>query len=218
MKEVAAVLPGVIEELSEKGESYFGFSLPVSAHIFTGLYASNAFVDHQMEMYFAIEKLSQDPSLLRVIVAHEMIHSYHYHLLGHAGIDWQAIDWSDVRNSLYLEGVATYLSEKLVPGHPQHVYFSYEDEGEDWLDFCKQNHKKIAAAFLADLDSENVNMEKEWLRLSGGQHFGYNRLGYYLGTTLVRDLLEELQEEEMLKMLAEKDVAGEVDRWLRQWG
>lgn len=72
-----------------------------------------------------------DSELLEIIIAYEMIHSYHYHILGYAGIDWRSIDWLDARNSIYLKGVATYLSQKLVPVHPQSVYFSYDRSGEE---------------------------------------------------------------------------------------
>lgn len=216
IEKINEILPEVIEKVATKGESYFGFSLDVSIHIFVGLYASNAFVDHRAEIYLAVEKLPLDSELLEIIIAHEMVHSYHYHILGRGGIEWKAIDWLDARNSVYLEGVATYFSQKLVQGHPQSVYYSYDRSGEEWLTFCNNNYSKIASAFLADAEGHSNNMEREWLRLSGGEHFGYNRLGYFLGTLFVSDLCKELPESKVLELLAEDRVSMEMNHWLQK--
>ncbi|GGB34387.1 hypothetical protein GCM10011409_09830 [Lentibacillus populi] len=215
LQEIAKLLPGVIKNVAGKGKDYFGFSLDVPVHIFVGLYASNAFVDHKTEIYFAVEKLHQDPKLLEVIVAHEFVHSYHYHILGRAGIDWNAINWLDVRISMYLEGIATYFSEKLVPGNPKSVYFSYDEKGEDWFSFCQENYMKLVEAFKDELENGSVNMEQEWFRLSGGKQFGYSRLGYYLGTSFVRDLCKRLTASEALTLLANGDITNSVDNWFK---
>lgn len=213
LEKVIKMLPHVIEKVAAKGERHFGFSINVPVHIFVGIYGSNAFVDHQAEIYLAVEKLPSDPGLLEIIVAHEMVHSYHYHLLGNAGIDWNSIDWLDARNSMYLEGVATSISEKLVPGYSKSVYFSYDEQGEEWLSFCHDNHLRLADAFLIDFKNGSVNMEREWFRLSGGQQFGYSRIGYYLGTVFVTDLCRKLSEREILTLLAKGSVSKAVDCW-----
>ena len=43
--------------------------------------------------------------------------------------------------------------------------------------------------------------EKEWFRLSGGGYFGYNRLGYLLGTDYVENLVGKIGEEECADIL-----------------
>ncbi|MEN1970176.1 aminopeptidase [Lentibacillus sp. N15] len=216
LKKVNRLLPSVIDKVVTKGESFFGFSLNVPAHILVGLYASNAFVDHQTEVYFAIEKLQPDPELLEIIVAHEIIHSYHYHILDRAGINWNIIDWSDVRNSMYLEGIATYFSQKLVPGYPQSYYFSYDKNGKDWLSYCQNHQLIIAEAFLADLDNQPNEMEREWFRLSGGQRLGYNRLGYFLGTAFVHNLCNKLSDHEIFTLLAQNKASIAVNKWFQK--
>lgn len=216
MEEIRQVLPSIVEKVAAKGQSYFGFSLDIPIHLFVGLYASNAFVDHQAHMYLAIEKLPVDKELLEIIITHEMIHSYHYHVLGYEGIDWNAINWQDARNSMYLEGVATYLSQKLVPGHPKSRYFSYDYDGEKWLSYCKSNREKIASTLLNDLKRQTKNLEREWLRLSGGEHFGYNRLGYFLGTEFVTSLCKRIPEAKVLRLLASDEVSTEMDYWLKE--
>lgn len=100
IKRIRKMLPEVIKKVVERCQAYFGFSIDIPIHIFAGLYASNAFVDHHSAIYLAIEKLHADSVLLEVILTHEMVHSYHNHLLDQAGIDWLSINWDDVRNSI----------------------------------------------------------------------------------------------------------------------
>lgn len=128
------------------------------------------------------------------------------------------MNWKDCAASIYLEGVATYFSQKLVPGHKESVYFSYDEDGEEWLAYCKAHRSEIAQVFLKDMEEETEGMEKEWLRLSGGQRLRFNRLGYFLGTAFVQDLRGRFSESDVLLLLAQGDVSEEVERWLRsQW-
>ncbi|HEU5139408.1 MAG TPA: aminopeptidase [Bacillales bacterium] len=216
LKEVAALLPDAIQKAADKAESYFGFAIDVPVHIFVGVYASNAFVDHQAEIYLAVEKLDPDPELLQILIAHEMVHSYHYHVLDRAGIDWESVDWMSGQVSMYLEGVATYLSEQLIPGYPRGYYFSYDKNGADWLAFAENHLSEMAYAFEADLNDDSTNVLREWFRLSGGSRFGYSRLGYFLGTRFVSDLCLQMGEEQVLALLANGDVEEEVIKWINQ--
>lgn len=214
IKKVRALLPDVIEKATAKCETYFGFSIDIPVHLFIGLYASNAFVDHHSAIYLAIEKLYPDPALLEVIFTHEIIHSYHNHILDHAGIEWTAIDWADVRNSIYREGIATYFSQIIATGHSESVYYTYDYHGGASLEFYKMHFKKIVKTFLTDFENKTIDMEREWLRLSGGEHFGHNRMGYFLGTAFVTDLCKTLPDSDVLVLLAENEVTTEIDRWI----
>src|SRR5699024_10388420 len=49
LKKVAALLPDVIQKAERRMKAYFGFHIDACVHIFTGIYASNAFVDHSMD-------------------------------------------------------------------------------------------------------------------------------------------------------------------------
>lgn len=81
---------------------------------------------------------------------------------------------------MYREGVATYLSKQIVKDLNESVYYSYDDDGERWLQYCIENEEQIKKRFLKDyIEGWTFEKEKEWFRLSGGQYFGYNRLGYF---------------------------------------
>lgn len=215
IKAISRLMPGTIEDIKEITETYFGFPIDVPVHLFVGLYATNAFVDHRSHIYFALEQLTPDPGLLKVVTAHEFIHSYHYHILEKAGIEWSAVDWRSGCPSIYLEGVATFLSRKLVPGHHESVYYSYNRQGEDWLSFCKSHRSEIARILLRDLQQVSPSIDKEWLKMSGGSFFGFNRLGYFLGTEFVSNLFDQMTEVEMLHLLAGGDLKNKMMEWLR---
>jgi len=214
IKRIRKLLPGVIEKVAERCSAYFGFSIDVPIHIFIGLYASNAFVDHHSSIYLAAEKLHPDSVLLEIILTHEMVHSYHNHILDQAGIDWLSIDWDDVRNSIYREGIATYFSQLISPGHKESIYYSYDYNGDAWLSFCKGHIKEISKSFIADIENEATNMEQEWLRLSGGRHFVYNRLGYFLGSAFVHHLCKNMPETDVLTLLINNKVCAAFDSWI----
>lgn len=214
IKRIRNLLPEVIEKVVERCQAYFGFSIDVPIHIFVGLYASNAFVDHHSAIYLAVEKLHPDSVLLEVILTHEMVHSYHNHLLDQAGIDWLSIDWNDIQNSIYREGIATYFSQLISPGHKESIYYSYDYNGDAWLSFCKNHIMEISESFIIDIKNKATNMEQEWLRLSGGKHFGYNRLGYFLGTAFVHNLCKKMPEAEVLALLANNKASAAFDSWI----
>ncbi|HET7616537.1 MAG TPA: hypothetical protein VFK27_06195 [Bacillales bacterium] len=214
MKTVLRILPEVISTAVAKAEDHFGFSIDAGIHLFVGIYASNAFVDHRGEIYFAIEQLPADRGMLEIIAVHEIIHSYHYRLLSEAGMKWQKENWDDGYALMYLEGVATEFSEQLVPGYPACCYYTYDYDGESWLDFCKSNEAEILRAFFGDAKEHHVNMTREWFRFSGGARFGQPRLGYYVGKLFVRHLRKSRTERETLQLLAYEDLRKSFREWL----
>lgn len=61
-----------------------------------------------------------------------------------------------------------------------------------------------------------MHLEREWLSLSGGEHFGYSRLGYFLGTEFVVSLCKRVPEANVLRLLAKDEVSTEMDYWLKE--
>lgn len=117
-KLVAERLPAIIEEVMGRAVAYFGFDPELEFFLLVGGFGSNAYVDLKKGVYFAVEKLSANPDHLRVIVAHEIGHLYHLRLLAQAGIDWSKVRWDGLAQTNW-EGVATYISQQLVPGQPE---------------------------------------------------------------------------------------------------
>ncbi|KEO81662.1 hypothetical protein EL26_19520 [Tumebacillus flagellatus] len=217
MRRVIAQLPAILEECAEAMSLYLNVEFAVDATMLVGAYGSNAWVSHSRKLYFAVEKLSDDPQHLRAIVTHELGHAFHFHMLAQAGMDWSKIKW-DGHTSLYFEGIATYLTLRLVPGLADWEYFSYGEEygGEPWLNFCRAHEAEIRQRFTDDLPAYTFESEREWFRLSGGRHFGHIRLGYYLGTEFVKALTKTHTLHETMTFWAREELPPKVHTWLER--
>ncbi|WP_226606962.1 DUF5700 domain-containing putative Zn-dependent protease [Bacillus cereus] len=214
---ISETLSSVIQEVCEDYCIQFGFNISLTIHMFVGGFGSNAFVEREIigDIFFAAEKLSPDLNHLRVIAAHEIGHIYHNVMLQNNGMDWTRAEWTDASVSLYREGVATYLSKKIVKDLNESVYYSYNSEGDPWLQYYKENEEKIKKRFLQDyVEGWTDEKEKEWFRLSGGSYFGYNRLGYFLGTALVTYFVQAFGENEALTFWNKHNLKSSVMGWL----
>ncbi|WP_367888620.1 DUF5700 domain-containing putative Zn-dependent protease [Bacillus wiedmannii] len=214
---ISETLPRIIQEVSKSYYIQFGFNIDLTYHIFVGGFGSNAFVEREIigDIFFAAEKLSPDSNHLRVIVAHEIGHIYHNVMLQNDGIDWGKAEWADATVNLYREGVATYLSKQIMKGLNESVYYSYNNDGERWLQCYIENEKQIKNRFLEDyIEGWTFEKEKEWFRLSGGQYFGYNRLGYFLGTAFVEYVVQTLGESEVFTFWNKHNLKSSVINWL----
>ena len=209
IRTISEYLPKIIEVMESEFNKKYNLALNLSYKLIVGTFGSNAFVtrNNKREIYFAVEKLSPEENHLKVIVAHELGHVAHFSFATNKGMDWTNVDWMNGLTTLYTEGAATYLSKKIVPGLNESVYYSYDDNGDPWLTCFKENKSKIKNRFLEDvLSGWNMEKEREWFRLSGGSYFGFNRLGYFLGTDYVENLVKKLGEEAALTFWNGNDV------------
>ncbi|MCP1164039.1 MULTISPECIES: aminopeptidase [Bacillus] len=214
---IAETLPSIIQEITNEYHNKYNFDVNMKFHLFVGGFGSNAFVEREIigDIFFAAEKLSPDVNHLRVIVAHEIGHIYHNVKLQNDGIDWSKAEWADATVSLYREGVATYLSKQIMKGLNESVYYSYNDDGEHWLQCYIENEEHIKKRFLEDyIEGWTLEKEKEWFWLSGGQYFGYNRLGYFLGTAYLEYVVQALGESEAFTFWNKHDLKSSVMDWL----
>ncbi|MEE6182440.1 aminopeptidase [Bacillus pretiosus] len=214
---IAETLPIIIQEITNEYHNNYNFDVNMKFHLFVGAFGSNAFVEREIigDIFFAAEKLSPDVNHLRVIVAHEIGHIYHNVMLQNDGMDWTKAEWTDAAVTLYREGVATYLSKQIIKGVNESVYYSYNNDGERWLQCYIENEKQIKNRFLEDyIEGWTFEKEKEWFRLSGGQYFGYNRIGYFLGTAFVEDVVQALGESEAFIFWNKYNLKSSVMDWL----
>ncbi|MGG0009929.1 aminopeptidase [Bacillus tropicus] len=214
---ITKTLPIIIQEITNEYSNKYHFDVNMKFHIFVGGFGSNAFVEREIigDIFFAAEKLSPDSNHLRVIVAHEIGHIYHNIMLQNDGMDWEKAEWADAAVNLYREGVATYFSKQIMKGLDESVYYSYDNDGERCLQYYIENEEQIKKRFLEDyIEGWTFEKEKEWFRLSGGQYFGYNRLGYFLGTTFVECVAQTLGESEGFTFWNRHNLKRGVMDWL----
>ncbi|MGE7921254.1 DUF5700 domain-containing putative Zn-dependent protease [Viridibacillus sp. NPDC093762] len=150
MKRVAKFLPSIIQDVYEQMSTMLGIQMDLRVKILVGGFGSNAYVTHDGTIHFAIETITDEPKHLRVLVAHEMAHSFHFTKLKMDGFDFSKMAW-DGYTSLYLEGIATFLSEFLNPELPESVYLSFDDKSEEWINYFHKNYADIIFSLEEDL-------------------------------------------------------------------
>ena len=219
MKDIEIIskrLPATIKKICDAYARLFHFEVPITFHLFVGGFGSNAFIDRKLvgDVYFAAEKLSIHPDHLSVIVAHEIGHAYHRVFSDKNSIDWNAVKWTSGEISLFLEGVATYLSKKIVKNVNETTYYSYDDSGLTTLNFYRSKKNTIKKIFFDDCLVWDHSKLKEWFTLSGGSYYNKTRLGYYLGTDFVESLAKSIGDEKVILAWKERNFEDTLHSWL----
>ncbi|PLT29850.1 hypothetical protein [Peribacillus deserti] len=120
MKRSANLLPSIIRDVYEQMSELMGCQMNVKCRILVGGFGLNAYVTHDGTLHFAVESLTDELEPLKVLVAHEMAHAYHFEMLRREGFEFSKLAW-DGYTSLYLEGVAALVSEIINPGLSESV-------------------------------------------------------------------------------------------------
>ncbi|WKA55591.1 DUF5700 domain-containing putative Zn-dependent protease [Planococcus shixiaomingii] len=217
IEQVHQQMPLIVQETANTYREMYGLNFPVQVNLLVGGFGSNAYT-HRMfipDISFAMEKLSPNPEHLKVIVAHEFGHAAQNILSNQAGIDWEVVEWTNPFIWLNQEGAATHFSRKIVKGVNPSVYFSYEDGGENWLNFAKANEREIIKAFAKDVEELSPQaLFKEWFSINGGATFGHSRLAYFIGDRFVQEQIERLGEIEAIVAWKDANYKEEVAAWV----
>ncbi|QOR64958.1 hypothetical protein IM538_14020 [Cytobacillus suaedae] len=219
IKKVHENIVPIIREIADEYNRIYQVSYPIEVNLIVGGFGSNAYSHRQIipNITFALEKLSSETDHLRTIVAHEFGHAAHNILSNKARTDWKQVQWTSPLIWLYQEGVATHFSRMIATNLRPSIYFSFNDEGEDWLAFCESNKEKIKKAFVKDLTVENLQtLFREWFSINGGNRFGYSRLAYFLGDMLFQDLIRMKGERDAIISWKEQGFEEEIKSWLNQ--
>ena len=217
MKRVAKLLPSILNDVYEEMSNLLGIQPDLRVNILVGAFGSNAYVTHDGSLHFCIEAISDNLNHLKVLVAHEMAHAFHYELLYMKGFDFSKIKL-DGYASIYLEGVATYISEIVNQNLPKHIYLSFDDSGKEWINFFEDQYAEIILSLIEDLKVWSIKEEREWFRLSGGERYGYNRLGYLVGKQFINDIVKKNRLESTCTLWCENDIKLIIDEWLINQG
>lgn len=140
-------------------------------------------------LVFAADTLLLEHAKLDIVVPHELFHLYHAQ---HAGIRNDGVmPDAEITLPLFEEGLATYVSGELSPGHTDGELLLEEE-----LDAIPASRlPEIARRFLADarskaIDPEHPEIFKRWFNAapSSYQQGLPNRSGYWVGLQLIRHL------------------------------
>lgn len=221
IKEVHENILSIIPEIAGAYKNKYNLSFPVDINLIVGGFGSNAYTYRQIipNITFALEKLSPNPDHLRVIVAHEFGHLAQNIMTDDAGMDWLKSQWTHPLIWLYREGIATHLSRQIADNIHPSVYFSYNDEGVQWLTFAQANMIRIKQAFTEDFKAlTSEKLFHEWFSINGGNRFGYSRLAYFLGDQFVLEYMEKHGELAAIIAWREERFEAIIAQWLSQEG
>lgn len=210
------IIPIISEIICEYMKTYHVL-YPIEVNLIIGGFGSNAYTHRQIipNITFALEKLSPDREHLMVIVAHEVGHATHNILTNETICDWNNVQWDSPLIWLYQEGAAIHFSRKIVPGLHPSLYFSFNNNGYDWMEFCELNKQDIKNAFAKDMYSHDTHsLFREWFSINGGSRFGYSRLAYFLGDLLFQHLIYVKGEINAITAWKELSFIEEVEEWL----
>lgn len=209
----------VIEEVQKEYSHLFQVEFPIDINLIVGGFGSNAYT-HRMiipDITFALERLSPEPDHLRTIVAHEFGHAAQNILTDQAGMDWSKMNWTSPLIWLNQEGAATHFSRRTAANIKPSIYFSYNNEGDEWLQFANAHKREIKRAFAEDYAQLPPDMLfREWFSINGGQKFGHSRLAYFLGDMFFQGQIERLGEIPAILAWKEPDFEGQVKAWLNE--
>ncbi|MGH8158935.1 MAG: hypothetical protein ACREPQ_12505 [Rhodanobacter sp.] len=138
---------------------------------------------------FAVDSLLLEQAKLDIVVPHELFHLYHAQ---HAGIRNDGVmPGMDLTLPLFEEGLATYVSAQLSPGHTDGELLLQDDLGE----IPASRLPTIARRFLDDasykaIDPAHPEAFRRWFNAAATpyQRDLPNRTGYWLGLQLIRHL------------------------------
>lgn len=200
--ETKKLIPQVLNKLSKVIKSRG--SLPIM--LFVGLSLTNGFVDKYKKKYTTFLNLEQydDSFTLKVFLAHELTHCIH--LQNNPSIYYwhgNKVNWY---NALVLEGVATYLTKKILKiSSADALWGNYLNKKEraDFVQWCEKNKVKLKQQLLRQIDKT----KKEESQFFGGKKprgCPYYRTGYFLGLDLVENLLQKMKLKEVIMLKGAK--------------
>lgn len=150
---------------------------------------SGVLSDGRPVLAFAADSLLLEHANLDIVVPHELFHLYHAE---HAGIRNDGVmPGVDLTLPLFEEGLATYVSGQLTPGHTDGELLLQDDLGQ----IPASQLPVIARRFLDDahdkaIDPAQPEAFRRWFNAAATpyQHDLPNRSGYWLGLQVIRQL------------------------------
>ncbi|WP_157979734.1 hypothetical protein [Kribbella monticola] len=152
--------------------------LDIEGVAMVGLGTSNGWVNDGT-LYLAVE-LIPDERAAEILAAHEIAHALQFPL--------PEQPWSEdgpLGQRIYSEGFATALTAELFPQYSLAEHLWFGPGYDDWLADCERHETTARAAILAELESEDEQVSRRYLTLSGETP---HRIGYFVGTRLIQGL------------------------------
>lgn len=213
----AELEPLIAASMSDLAALFTLAEFPVRWALAVGTYWSDGWVcdlGGQSAMVLALEMV-ESPCHARLLVGHEMAHLAHAQA---AGVAWDGL--VTLGDALLLEGLAVYVSSRLVPGQPDEVYLwlglSRTPSGEapgEWLARCHAAWPGIRHRLQRDLLRTGQPTLAAWFQGDACAADTPVRAGYAAGFRVVSRLAAEFTVAEMARWHSAR-VTREVARVL----
>lgn len=116
--------------------------------LYVGQFDNNAYTMPAMNGQPPTVMMSVENAQLRLILAHELVHSVHFQL-AHVQNSFGA----PIGETMFLEGLAMRAAQQVFPGFPDAAYTEMPGvDGAGWLETCRRNKDAILAGIAPDLD------------------------------------------------------------------
>ncbi|HKG23875.1 MAG TPA: DUF2268 domain-containing putative Zn-dependent protease, partial [Blastocatellia bacterium] len=137
---------------------------------------------------------SYSPEELRIVIAHEFFHLYHFGFLFE---DPSSVEFSEAHMPLMIEGLAVAATEAIYPYRPPALYLHYSDEE---LAFQEEELAFNCERFL-DLMGNNAPSEQyeQWFTSASNEDLP-PRGGYLLGYEVSKRVLAGFSLEQVVRM------------------
>jgi hypothetical protein len=150
---------------------------------------SGVLADGTAVLAFSVDTLVLEHADMRVLFPHELFHLYQ---ATYAGIQNDGVmPGADLTLPLFAEGLATYVSSVLAPGHSDAQLLLQKNLGA----LSAEKLPQAAARFLTDVTDKNPNLLQSpayarWFEAAKTNYQSDlpNRAGYWLGLNLIRQL------------------------------
>ena len=187
----------VISDLNERIVTATGGELQVAIVFYVGLCNGAGWateLNGEKLILLGVEKIIEldwcDINNIRGLIYHEIGHIWHKTV----GRFYQEIKSTCDKSimQLYQEGIAMYF-EQLVTNDFNH----YHQNENNWLNWCIDNKKKIAAEYLKRLKSDESTQDffGDW-----NNYQGYSNVGYFIGCEFVKRLAKNYTQNEFLNL------------------
>lgn len=160
-------------------------------------------VDGRHVMALGMELLPLEGPELEITIAHELFHLHQFRTFDVRGATYR---------TLWAEGLATYASAVLVPGHRMSTYLGFPPEK---MNRCEELLPTMAKDLLAKMGENNATAKRAYFGAEENDFGVPPEAGYYVGLLLVQALAKEHPLDRLVR-LPPKEVWPLVESGLKR--
>jgi hypothetical protein len=144
-----------------------------------------------------------DSPQFEITLAHELFHLYHFQFFSAGG---------GLYRSLWAEGLATYASAVVVPGHRQSTYLGFTGQK---MNQCYDLLPLLAADLRKHMGENDHRLQRLYFGAEPNNTKVPPEAGYYVGLLIIQNLANKIPLDDMARMPA-KQVFGLLEKELAQ--